>query len=124
MKFDLRKSGARPIVFRYSLGLALVASLTADQALCQVAVEPSLNAGHAQTTAPLGDPAARLAEILKIENSDKRHVQLAALGCEMGDTDPVRGAQMVFSDLKHLPDRQVFGIELLRHWAELIHALP
>ena len=62
-------------------------------------------------------PADRLAEILKDTDNDNRHLRLTEMGMEMGKTDPKRGWDMVLNNFAYLPDRQVFGMAVIRYWA-------
>ncbi len=62
-------------------------------------------------------PADRLAEILKDTDNDNRHLRLTEMGMEMGKTDPKRGWEMVLNNFTYLPDRQVFGMAVIRYWA-------
>lgn len=118
---------------------ALLATLAIHHALCQAAPAPATEGRKAETavtldspeptaallqgasriTTPVSEesPSARLSNILKVKNTDQRRELLAAFGAEMGDTSPERGMQMVLTELQTIPDRQSFGVPLLRHWA-------
>ena len=121
-------------------GWALLATLTTHHALCQAAPEPSVIVRKAETTVTLDSPepmavllqaaakiatpvseeapSARLAEILKIKNDDRRQELLTVFGIEMGKTNPERGMQMALTEFQTIPDRQSFGVPMMRHWAE------
>lgn len=118
----------------------LLTTLATHHALCQASPEPAARARQAETTVTLDSPepvaalvqgaaqvttpvsvespSVKLANILKIKNTDRRHALLAAFGAEMGDTNPERGMQMVLTEFTNIPDRQVFGVPVLREWAE------
>jgi hypothetical protein len=117
------------------LGAAASYSAFEDWALEPVAKSPQLQTtvtldspepqaklplGAAQSSNPVHEesPSVKLASILKIKDLESRHGLLSALGDEMGKTNPERGWQMVLSDFTNIPDRQVFGIQVLRHWGQ------
>jgi hypothetical protein len=83
--------------------------------------KPTVVSGDSASKKSIGaskeSPADRLAEILKDTDNDNRHLRLTEMGMEMGKTEPKRGWEMVLNNFTYLPDRQVFGMAVLRYWA-------
>lgn len=65
---------------------------------------------------PEETPIARLTIAMQERDWYLRHKQLAALGEELGRTQPEVGWNMVINEFEFLPDRQAFKMPLLRIW--------
>lgn len=75
-----------------------------------------LPAGSKGEVAVEDEWTARITPLLEEDDMELRHLRLAELGREMGLSDPQRGWQLHLEIFDFLPDKQVFGMSLLRAW--------